>query len=147
MPFLSHTKISPEKDLPTITPNIVINDAAGLVSNGAAITHYDRRTYFSSMEHRRSVKLGPSDFIQTDFCYGYLSFDNGGLAINLPIGLSFDLMKYLIGMPVTFVCCKRREDGEGGPGDVFWCVVFELVEEDDEDQEEEVLEDISGDID
>jgi len=145
-PFLSHTKISPEEDPPPITSNIIIDNAGGLIPNSTVPMQPDRRKHFSSPEHRRSVKLGPSDFIQTDFCYGYLSFDNNGLAVDLPIGLSLDLMKYWHGGRAIFACCKRRDDGSGGPGEIFWCMAFERKEDDDE-VEEDAMEDISGDID
>jgi hypothetical protein len=55
-------------------------------------------------------------------------------------------MKFWDGRPIIFTCCKRREDGNGGPGDIFWCIAFELVDK-VEQQEEISVEDISGDID
>jgi len=112
-----------------------------------------RRAYFSSVPHRETVVYHPSDVITTDFCYGFLSFPQ--LALTLPGGLSFDLMKYWDGQPVRFVCCERAEDGDGsdsgtseelriksrkarstrrvgGPGRVFWCVMFEVVPDGEE---------------
>ncbi|KAF9508234.1 hypothetical protein BS47DRAFT_1320831 [Hydnum rufescens UP504] len=145
MPFLSHTKISPEEDPPSIASNIIIEDAGGLIPNSTAPMQPNRRKYFSSLEHRRSVKLGPSDFIQTDFCHGHLSFDNNSLAVDLPIGLSLNLMKYWHGGRAIFACCKRRDDGHDGPGEIFWCMAFELKEDGDE-VEEDAIEDISRDI-
>lgn len=47
------------------------------------------------------------DVITTDFCYGFLEF-SPSLALKLPGGLSFDLMKYWDGQPVRFVCCERK---------------------------------------
>jgi hypothetical protein len=53
--------------------------------------------------------------------------------LNLPGGISFDLMNYWDGQPVRFVCCERRKgtDEYGkplkGPGDPFWVVVFQAV--------------------
>jgi hypothetical protein len=67
------------------------------------------------------------------------------LALRLPGGLTFELMKYWDGQPVRFVCCERKKSGgvenegdsspewDGGQnpwGRVFWCLVIELVEDD-----------------
>lgn len=59
------------------------------------------------------------------------------IRLNLPGGLSFDLMNYWDGQPVRFVCCERiKEDGVPvkGPGKVFWCVVFEVVPDEEEEE-------------
>ncbi|KAG1745296.1 hypothetical protein EDB19DRAFT_1894480 [Suillus lakei] len=96
----------------------------------------DRRSYFSSPQHRQEIVFGPEDLITTDFCYGYLQF-NPTLALRLPGGLSFDLMKYWDRHPVRFVCCKRRkpEDGERSDrqptGDIYWIVSIETADESD----------------
>ncbi|KAG1736139.1 uncharacterized protein EDB91DRAFT_1143079 [Suillus paluster] len=100
-----------------------------------------RRSYFSSPQHRQEIVFGPEDQITTDFCYGYLQF-NPTLALRLPGGMSFDLMKYWDRHPVRFVCCKRRkpEDKErrdGQPtGDIFWIVSIETTDESDVHQED-----------
>ncbi|OAX36641.1 DUF1769-domain-containing protein [Rhizopogon vinicolor AM-OR11-026] len=99
-------------------------------------TANDRRSYFSSPEHREEIVFGPEDLITTDFCYGYLQF-NPTLALRLPGGLSFDLMKYWDRHPVRFVCCKRRKPddkdrSDGQPtGDIFWIVSIETADESD----------------
>ncbi|KAG2142446.1 hypothetical protein DEU56DRAFT_794471 [Suillus clintonianus] len=96
----------------------------------------DRRSYFNSPQHRQEIAFGPEDLITTDFCYGYLQF-SPTLALRLPGGMSFDLMKYWDRHPVRFVCCKRRkpEDGErsdGQPtGDIYWIVSIETADEND----------------
>jgi len=101
----------------------------------------DRRSYFSSPQHRREIVFGPEDLITTDFCYGYLQF-NPTLALRLSGGMTFDLMKYWDRHPVRFVCCKRRksEDGErsdGQPtGDLYWIVSIETADESDVHQED-----------
>lgn len=101
----------------------------------------DRRSYFSSPQHRREIVFGPEDLITTDFCYGYLQF-NPTLALRLSGGMTFDLMKYWDRHPVRFVCCKRRkpEDGErsdGQPtGDLYWIVSIETAYESDINQED-----------
>lgn len=66
--------------------------------------------------------------ITTDFCYGFLEF-NPTLALRIPGGLSFDLMRYWDGQPVRFVCCERKHDtGDGGEpwGTIFWCISIEM---------------------
>ena len=76
--------------------------------------------------------------ITTDFCYGFITFAPR-LALNLPGGLSFDLMHYWDKQPVRFVCCERKYPGEAGEeegcdpwGRVLWCVAIELVEDDED---------------
>jgi len=62
------------------------------------------------------------------------------LSLQLPGGISFDLMHYWDGQPVRFMCCERKRGGEGdGDGEeadadsdvpwgrVLWCVTIELV--------------------
>ncbi|KAF8627916.1 hypothetical protein AX15_004178 [Amanita polypyramis BW_CC] len=84
-----------------------------------------RREYFNKAEHRQAIQFGPEDIISTDFCYGFLEF-NPSIALRLPGGLSFDLMRYWDGQPVKFVCCERKKYGcEEAWGRVFWCVVIE----------------------
>ncbi|KAG2008149.1 hypothetical protein CC2G_013610 [Coprinopsis cinerea AmutBmut pab1-1] len=88
-----------------------------------------RRTYFSSPEKRQKVMFGPLDVITTDFCYGFINF-SPSLSLQLPGGLSFDLMRYWDGQPVRFVCCERRQPDSADPwGRLFWCVSIEMVEE------------------
>jgi hypothetical protein len=103
------------------------NKKAGLGLHTSAA----RRSYFHSAKHRNEVVLGPNDIITTDFCYGFLEF-SPTIALRLPGGVSFDLMKYWDGQPVRFVCCERKKgDSEGTPwGRMFWCVSIELAEGD-----------------
>ncbi|PPR04581.1 hypothetical protein CVT24_012009 [Panaeolus cyanescens] len=105
-----------------------------------------RRAYFASREKRKEVVFGPQDIITTDFCYGFISFAPS-LALQLPGGLSFDLIKYWDGQPVRFVCCQRKgsraageastldeeEDGDSDDpwGRVFWCIAIEIADDDD----------------
>ena len=74
------------------------------------------------------------------------------MALRLPGGFSVDLLRYWDGQPVYFVCCERvrpdsdsNKDGkEGGSkpeeehpiGRVFWCVVIEILDEEEEEQSE-----------
>ncbi|KAF8644906.1 hypothetical protein AX16_008189 [Volvariella volvacea WC 439] len=114
-------------------------------------TASQRRSYFSDASRRQAVYFGPQDVITTDFCYGFLEF-NPSLALKLPGGLTFDLMRYWDRQPVRFVCCQRKHksssstsslsgshqkaDGDGGEdvpwSRIFWCISIEIVEEDEE---------------
>ncbi|XP_006463357.1 hypothetical protein AGABI2DRAFT_186955 [Agaricus bisporus var. bisporus H97] len=96
-----------------------------------------RRAFFSDAANRQSVVFGPQDIITTDFCYGFIEF-SPSLALRLPGGLSFDLMRYWDGQPVRFVCCKRKshedtgKDGDGEPWEkIFWCIAIESYEDED----------------
>lgn len=73
--------------------------------------------------------------ITTDFCYGFINF-SPSLSLQLPGGISLDLMKYWDGQPVRFVCCERKRVVDGGEpwGRIFWCVAIEMVD-DEEDKE------------
>ncbi|KJA15579.1 hypothetical protein HYPSUDRAFT_58713 [Hypholoma sublateritium FD-334 SS-4] len=92
-----------------------------------------RRAHFSTQAHRSDVLLGQFDVVTTDFCYGFINFAPA-LALQLPGGLSFDLMRYWDGQPVRFVCCKRPKhgarSGEAPWGRIFWCVAIEMVDSD-----------------
>ncbi|KAF8842431.1 DUF1769-domain-containing protein [Paxillus ammoniavirescens] len=96
----------------------------------------ERRSYFSNTQNRLDVLLGPEDLITVDFCYGYLEF-SPTLALRLPGGISFDLVRYWDKHPVRFICCERkklspgREDVEQPIGKVFWCVSFEEGDDDE----------------
>jgi len=117
-----------------------------------------RRAYFRDASHRQELVFGPEvraffptlrrvsltfvpyqDVFTVDFCYGFLQF-SPTLSLQLPGGISFDLMHYWDGQPVRFVCCERRRGGNGDSeskegdadsdvpwGRVLWCVAIELV--------------------
>lgn len=118
-----------------------------------------RQSYFRSVEHRRQIYFGPEvsrtraignvkiltdvvffsflkDLITTDFCHGFLEF-HPTLLLRLPAGLSFNLMPYWDGQPVTFVCCLRKDavsatkNDENPWGTIFWCVSIKLDNADD----------------
>lgn len=46
--------------------------------------------------------------------------------------MSFPLLKYWDGQPVTYVCRKRVPPGESPvtPASVYWSVAFEIIDED-----------------
>lgn len=92
-------------------------------------TKQSRRAYFNTPESRQDVTFNPSHYIQTDFTHGFLSFADNGLEVGFPM-VSFDLMKYWDGRPVWFACCERDKKGGDGPGEMIWCVGFEIIESD-----------------
>ncbi|KAL1667928.1 hypothetical protein GGF50DRAFT_47440 [Schizophyllum commune] len=108
-----------------------------------------RKAHFATPAAREDAVLGPDTVLTCDFAYGFLSF-SPTIALVLPGGLSFDLMRYWDGQPVRFVCCERAsgagqrdangvrlgdanrqgdEDEELPWGKVLWSVCIELVEE------------------
>jgi len=109
-------------------------------------TAQERQSYFQSTKHRKGVSFSADDILTMDFCYGFLDF-SPSLALRLPGGVSFDLMKYWDGQPVRFVCCERKKKSDSGIlaqgsdagdpwGKIFWCIQIELAE----DNEGEELE-------
>jgi len=96
-----------------------------------------RRTFFADAQRRKDIVFGPEDIITTDFCYGFMAFQPT-LSLQLPGGLSFDLMRYWDGQPVRFVCCERKrvnydddsdEDDDVPWGRILWCVAIEMVDD------------------
>lgn len=63
-----------------------------------------------------------------DFCYGFLTF-HPTLSLNIPGGISFDLLQYWDGQPVRFVCCERKHGSDQPWGRIFWCVTIELEDD------------------
>jgi len=113
-------------------------------------TAQQRRAYFHKTKHRKEVTFGPHDVLTMDFCYGFLEF-SPSLALRLPGGVSFDLMKYWDGQPVRFVCCERKQKAENGArpqggvsgdpwGRIFWCVQIELVDDEEEEPEDDIAD-------
>lgn len=97
-------------------------------------TSAQRRSFFSSAKNRQALQFGPQDVITTDFCYGFINF-SPSLSLQLPGGLSFDLMRYWDGQPVRFVCCERKDSAAGDEnpwGRLFWCVAIEMVNDDED---------------
>ncbi|KAF8887341.1 hypothetical protein BD779DRAFT_1611562 [Infundibulicybe gibba] len=88
-----------------------------------------RRTFFSDELHRRRLTFGPHDLITTDFCYGFLEF-SPSLALRIPGGLSFDLVKYWDGQPVRDANSLGGDHAMDAPQEeeVFWCVSIEMAD-------------------
>jgi len=107
-------------------------------------TAQERQSYFQSTSHRKGITFAADDILTMDFCYGFLDF-SPSLALRLPCGISFDLIKYWDGQPVRFVCCERKRKPEPGVlghsndaedpwGRMFWCIQIELTDEQEEDE-------------
>ncbi|KIY73616.1 DUF1769-domain-containing protein [Cylindrobasidium torrendii FP15055 ss-10] len=109
-------------------------------------TASQRRAFFSTEENRKAITFTPEDVITTDFCYGFLEF-HPSLALRLPGGLSFDLMRYWDGQPVRFVCCERANGGGEPFGRILWCVCIEPEKEEEIQAAKAGPEEDSEDID
>ncbi|KZV65332.1 DUF1769-domain-containing protein [Peniophora sp. CONT] len=110
------------------TDTEVVEDVKGIPAGDAAA----RRAYFADAARRKEIFFGPEDIITSDFCHGYLSF-TPSVTLNLPGGISFDLLRFWDGQPVRFTCCERKragaEDGDAPWGRVFFSVAIESVAE------------------
>ncbi|TFK25262.1 DUF1769-domain-containing protein [Coprinopsis marcescibilis] len=138
-----HSGISPSSSaMSLVTPrSTAVEVPSSALSKLSFETASQRRTFFSSPEKRQKVAFGPLDIITTDFCYGFISFCPS-LSLQLPGGLSFDLMRYWDGQPVRFVCCERGQPDDAEPwGRIFWCVSIEMVDE-ESDESDGINEDI-----
>jgi len=129
MPFLAHRKSPADAPLPSFPTGPIKESASSLLPHNTPDSVAGRRSYFASRKNRQAVHIGPSDIFEADFTHGYLQFSHG-LGLSLPIGVSFDLMKYWDGRPVYYVCCGRDKEGHGdGPGEQYWAVCFQILEE------------------
>ena len=169
MTYFAHThtaelhKVSPFPPLKPIqddTKDLRLGDGAQPEYLPEENSPEGRRAYFRDAEHRKAVTFGPNvghlssnrgagsqfiiwqDVITTDFCYDYLSFSPTGVTLQLPAGMTFDMMRYWDGQPVYFVCCERAPADKtktGQPlGKIFWCVAIEVLEdEQDESKKQE----------
>lgn len=97
-----------------------------------------RRKFFASVENRKSIKLGPRDFINAEFANGFLNFSN--LTLKVPVvNVSFKLDKLWDGQPVRYVCLSRSTN------EVYFLVEFQIaaleadnnLTEDEEDENDE----------
>ncbi|KZT01226.1 DUF1769-domain-containing protein [Laetiporus sulphureus 93-53] len=152
MPYLEHRRIEVKEGTPPFPlEHVVGNDISQLSfqveskdGNKRQQVAKDRRSFFKDAIKRKEVIFGPADLFMTDFCYDYLRFSPDGVDLRLPGGISIDMMKYWDGQPVRFVCCERArkgENAEGVPwGRVLWCIVIEAVQEDEEEDEDADIE-------
>ena len=148
MPYLTHKKLSEDEPLPKLPEDPIVDSSSSLVPGTTFRTPNERRSYFSKAPHREETKITPSDLITTDFCYGFLSFPE--VYLQLPGGLSIDMMRYWDGQPVRFVCCERSKErnSHGYEGKSYWLVVIEVVESDfDKAEVESRTPEIDSDVD
>ncbi|KAH8919853.1 DUF1769-domain-containing protein [Atractiella rhizophila] len=99
----------PKEDLTSLVENLQTGDVA------------QRKKHFASEEHRKSVTLNKEVIVTSDFCNGYINFNNLSLSI---VGMEISLAKYWDGQPVTYIA-KHRSDSE-----VYWIVQFQIVDPD-----------------
>ncbi|THH26539.1 hypothetical protein EUX98_g7649 [Antrodiella citrinella] len=139
MPYFEHTRLNSEEEkveAKTFPPPKPVGEnvsALRFTRDDPEIEGgVNRKTYFQSAAHRKTVEFGPQDVITADFCWGYLNFTPDGISARIPGGFTLDLMKYWDGLPVRFVCCERIPKGElvdGKPwGKVLWCLAIEAVD-------------------
>ncbi|KAF0449701.1 DUF1769-domain-containing protein [Gigaspora margarita] len=82
-----------------------------------------RRHYFSSKENRMNFKITEDQVWDFDFFNSFIDFNK--IAVKLP-GLEIGVLQYWDGQPFRYVC-KTRDSSV-----VFFVVVFQLVEVNDE---------------
>ncbi len=106
-----------------------------------------RKKWFSNEANRKDVTVDKNTYVGMEFCNGYLGTclslfsvdasrsqrqtDFNTLSLSLPaqFNMSFPLLKYWDGQPVTYSCQRRGADGKLPGGKVFWQVAFEIVDE------------------
>ncbi|GFZ46921.1 hypothetical protein JCM24511_04146 [Saitozyma sp. JCM 24511] len=91
-----------------------------------------RKRWMAEKANREKISLNHDTHVSMEFCNGYLDFNT--LSLSLPAGfnMTFPLLKYWDGQPVTYVCQRRgTATSASGPADgkVFWSVAFEIVDE------------------
>jgi len=138
MPYFEHMRLGELHKVPPFPPLNPVGDNVSdlhFTRNNPEIEGgVNRKTFFQSASHRKSVEFGPEDLITADFCWGYLQFTPEGVFARIPGGFTLDLMKYWDGLPVRFVCCERIPKGDtvdGMPwGKILWCIAIEAVDKD-----------------
>lgn len=87
---------------------------------GEKIDAKTRRSHFGHVDKRKRHKLD-GVVLEGDFSNPFIDFNT--LSIALPyVGLHIDILKYWSGQPIRYTCKTRS-------GDVLFCIVFELVDE------------------
>ncbi|EJF59728.1 hypothetical protein DICSQDRAFT_128064 [Dichomitus squalens LYAD-421 SS1] len=149
MPYFHHARATDSGPAPAFPPpHAPINDDTSQLQTIPTATNSSgkggklkdspskRRSYFTNALRRQEVVLGPDDVVTTDFCYDFLQFSPDGIMLRLPGGISIEMTKYWDGQPVRFVCCERLNKSERTPerawGRVLWCVVIEPAEGDED---------------
>lgn len=118
-------------------------DALGLVGMPDDTTDISyRRRYFGNPGNREGVTLDKDVEVGMEFSNGILGelragapliadFNTLSVQLPRPFTLSFPLLKYWDGQPVTYVCRKRTAPGESpvSADGVYWSVAFEIIDE------------------
>ncbi|RSH89061.1 hypothetical protein EHS25_002727 [Saitozyma podzolica] len=88
-----------------------------------------RKRWMTDKANREKISLNHDTHVSMEFCNGYLDFNT--LSLSLPAGfnMTFPLLKYWDGQPVTYVCQRRGTSTGPADGKVFWSVAFEIVDE------------------
>jgi hypothetical protein len=108
-----------------------------------------RKRWMTDKANRERISLNHDTHVSMEFCNGYLGGfmsrefarsiqtaltdrpDFNTLSLSLPAGfnMTFPLLKYWDGQPVTYVCQRRGTSTGPADGKVFWSVAFEIVDE------------------
>lgn len=95
-----------------------------------------RKKWLNTAANRERVTVGKDTWVGMEFCNGYLDFNTLSARLPPPFNLTFPLLQYWDGQPVTYVCKRRANtDGEGDEkeeqdqGTVYFAVAFEIVDE------------------
>lgn len=102
----------------------VIPEVAHLANDTPA-----RRKYLADAATRNSLVLTPDIEMGMEFSNGILDFNTLSVQLPKPFSVSFNLLKYWDGQPVTYVC-RRRSENPLDPAGMYWSVAFEIVDED-----------------
>lgn len=110
---------------------VIEEDALGIIPDVAHLAHDTpaRRKYLADATHRAALALTPDVEVGMEFSNGILDFNTLSVQLPRPFSVSFNLLKYWDGQPVTYVC-RRRSDSPADPAGVYWSVAFEIVDED-----------------
>ena len=102
----------------------VIPEVAHLANDTPA-----RRKYLADPSNRSSLVLTPDIGMGMEFSNGILDFNTLSVQLPKPFSVSFNLLKYWDGQPVTYAC-RRKGDKPLDPEGMYWSVAFEIVDED-----------------
>lgn len=109
----------------------VEEDALGIIPDVAHLAQDTpaRRKYLADPANRAALTLTPDVEVGMEFSNGILDFNTLSVQLPKPFSVSFNLLKYWDGQPVTYVCRRKSEDPLDPEG-MYWSVAFEIVDED-----------------
>ncbi|OLL26512.1 UPF0590 protein [Neolecta irregularis DAH-3] len=120
---LLRTSTGPLPSFPVFTR--LNEDTSSIVPDNQSLSSSLRREFFAKESNRRTVNIDESVLVEGDFSHPFINFNK--IAVHLPVvGLDVDILKYWNGLPFRYVCKTR--DGNT----VFFCIYFELIEEEKE---------------